>query len=176
MTTGLGGAMPCNMPWAAPVQPMRVGSLPLVVNPPLSTEGQAALVKMAQQWRCFLNTLGICHFGTTGVTPDIILKALSAATGVALSLEDSRKIALRLINLRRSFNIRHGLVPEDDTLPYRYLYEPVTDGGAKGSTVPIKPMVYEYYNIMGWDRKTGKPYKRTLAELGLEDIAKDLWD
>ena len=142
---------------------------------PLSVEGQAELVKKAQQWRCFLNTLGICHFGTIGVTRSLILKTLSAATGVTFSLEDSQEIALRLINLRRGFNIRHGLVPEDDTLPYRYLHDPVPDGGAKGSTVPIKPMVHDYYNIMGWDEETGKPYKRTLVELGLEDVAKDLW-
>ena len=122
-----------------------------------------------------MNTLGICNFGTIGVTQDMMAKVLSAATGVTFSLEDSQEIALRLINLRRGFSIRHGLVPEDDTLPYRYLYEPVPDGGAKGSTVPIKPMVDEYYDIMGWDRKTGKPYKRTLVELGLDDVAKDLW-
>jgi len=145
-------------------------------QPPFSMGAQPALVKTAQQWRCFLNTLGVCHFGAIGVKRDLIPKTLSAATGIAFSLEDSQEIALRLINLRRGFSIRRGLVPEDDTLPYRYVHEPVPDGPAKGSTVPIKPMVYEYYNLMGWDRKTGKPYRRTLVELGLEDVAKDLWD
>ena len=152
------------------------GGAPFRAQPRGSTEGKAALTKDAQERRCFLNTLGICHFGTMGVSQDIILKTLSAATGVTFSSEDSQQIALRLINLRRGFNIRHGLAPEDDTLPYRFLHEPVPDGGAKGSTVPIKPMVDDYYNIMGWDSKTGKPSKRTLVELGLEDVAKDLWE
>ena len=140
-----------------------------------TVEGQAERVKGAQQWRCFLNTLGICHFGTGGVERSLVPETLSAATGVDFSLEDGEKTALRLMNLRRGFGIRHGLVPEDDTLPYRYLHDPVPDGAAKGSTVPIEPMVQDYYNIMGWDMKTGKPYKETLVKLGLEDVAGDLW-
>jgi aldehyde:ferredoxin oxidoreductase len=30
-------------------------------------------------------------------------------------------------------------------------------------------MVYDYYKLMGWDLKMGKPYRRTLTDLGLED-------
>jgi aldehyde:ferredoxin oxidoreductase len=37
-------------------------------------------------------------------------------------------------------------------------------------------MVYDYYRLMGWDAKTGKPLRRTLSDLGLEDVAADLWD
>jgi aldehyde:ferredoxin oxidoreductase len=36
-------------------------------------------------------------------------------------------------------------------------------------------MVYDYYKLMGWDPKTGKPFRRTLFELGLDDVATDLW-
>jgi len=35
-------------------------------------------------------------------------------------------------------------------------------------------MLNDYYNLMGWDSKTGKPFKRTLVESGLEDVAKAL--
>jgi aldehyde:ferredoxin oxidoreductase len=31
-----------------------------------------------------------------------------------------------------------------------------------------------YYAAMGWNLKTGKPYRRTLADLGLGELAKDL--
>jgi aldehyde:ferredoxin oxidoreductase len=31
-------------------------------------------------------------------------------------------------------------------------------------------MLSNYYSLMGWDRKTGKPLPETLKELGLEDI------
>lgn len=143
--------------------------------PRFSTEGKAAAVKAGQEFRCFINTLGICGFGAVGVPLEKIAETVSAATGLKLDKEKASKIAMRLVNLRRAFNIKHGLVPEDDTLPQRYTLEPPPDGGAKGSVVPIRPMVYDYYELMGWDMKTGKPYRRTLIDLGLEDIVKDLW-
>jgi aldehyde:ferredoxin oxidoreductase len=37
-------------------------------------------------------------------------------------------------------------------------------------------MLSAYYEARGWDLETGKPGREKLAELGLEDIAKDLWD
>ncbi len=145
------------------------------VMPRFSTRGKAAAVKSGQEIRCFINTLGICVFGTVGVSFGKIVETTSAGTGLRLDEAGARKTALRLINLRRAFNMRHGLVPEDDTLPDRYTRQPLSDGGAKGSVVPIKPMVYDYYKLMGWDPKTGKPFRRTLSELGLDDVAADLW-
>lgn len=145
------------------------------VLPRFSIEGKANAVKAGQEWRCFINTLGICSFGTMGVSQTLLTETIAAATGLDIDVRRAAMIGRRLVNLRRAFNIRHGLKPEDDTLPYRYQFDPPADGGAKGSSVPIKPMVHDYYNLMGWDLKTGKPYRRTLEELGLEDVAEDLW-
>ncbi len=33
-------------------------------------------------------------------------------------------------------------------------------------------MVENYYRLMGWDPKTGKPLPETLKQLGLEEISK----
>ena len=33
----------------------------------------------------------------------------------------------------------------------------------------------EYLTAMEWDLKTAKPSKKKLKELGLEDVAKELW-
>jgi aldehyde:ferredoxin oxidoreductase len=35
-------------------------------------------------------------------------------------------------------------------------------------------MVENYYRLMGWDPKTGKPTPETLEKLGLKEISKDL--
>ena len=35
-------------------------------------------------------------------------------------------------------------------------------------------MLDEYYRLRGWDRN-GVPTREKLKELGLEDVAKDLW-
>jgi aldehyde:ferredoxin oxidoreductase len=34
--------------------------------------------------------------------------------------------------------------------------------------------VENYYGLMGWDTKTGKPLPETLKKLGLGDLIKDL--
>jgi aldehyde:ferredoxin oxidoreductase len=94
--------------------------------------------------------------------------------GERFSVDEVRTISLRCFNLRRAFNIRHGLRSEDDTLPAKLL-EPLPDGPSKGSVIQTKPMVREYYERMGWDEKTGKPFIRTLRTLGLEDVISDLW-
>jgi aldehyde:ferredoxin oxidoreductase len=36
-------------------------------------------------------------------------------------------------------------------------------------------MINEYYRLMGWDEKTGKPWRSTLKRLALDEVAKDLW-
>jgi aldehyde:ferredoxin oxidoreductase len=36
-------------------------------------------------------------------------------------------------------------------------------------------LLKEYYNFRKWDWNTGKPSKEKLGELGLEDVARDLW-
>jgi aldehyde:ferredoxin oxidoreductase len=119
--------------------------------------------------------MGICAFGTYGISPGLMAETLSAATGLNYTEGDLTKVEMIGVNLRRIFSIRHGLLPSDDTLPHRYTDDPPPDGGAKGSRVPIKTMVRDYYNVMGWDPKTAKPYRRTLVALGLEKEADDLW-
>jgi aldehyde:ferredoxin oxidoreductase len=140
----------------------------------MSIEGKANAVIEGQKTRFFYNNIGVCWFGTVGVPLELLVQALNAAVGEKYSIDEIKKISLRCANLRRAFNLRHGLTPEDDTLSARLL-EPPCDGPSKGSVVQIKPMVKEYYQRMGWDEKTGKPLIKTLKELGLEDLISDLW-
>jgi len=140
----------------------------------MSTKGKAEAVIEGQKTRFFYNNVGLCWFGTTGVPLDLIVQALNAAVGENFSIDEIKKISLRCANLRRAFNIRHGLTPEDDTLS-PHLLEPPPDGPSEGSRIQIRPMVREYYQKMGWDEKTGKPSVKTLQILGLEDLISDLW-
>lgn len=140
----------------------------------MSIDGKANAVIEGQKIRCFFNNIGVCWFGTTGISLDLIVQALNAACGEKFSFDEIKKISLRCINIRRAFNIRHGLCPEDDALSLRLL-EPPPDGPSQGSIINIKPMVREYYQRMGWDEKTGKPLIKTLKALELEDVISDLW-
>jgi aldehyde:ferredoxin oxidoreductase len=105
-----------------------------------------------------------------------ILEMFEAVTGRRISLEEALSVGERILNLQRCFNIRHGLTPEHDDVSERLLSSPV-GGPAKGiSSRPyLKGMVEEYYRLMGWDAKTGKPLRGTLRRLGLEKEIADMW-
>ena len=80
----------------------------------------------------------------------------------------------RLYNLERCFNIREGFSRKDDTLPKRFLTEPLR-GGVRDGEVVRKPdaILDQYYDVRGWDRN-GIPTKETLARLGLEELDRDI--
>jgi len=51
--------------------------------------------------------------------------------------------------------------------------EPQTAG--KSIAPYLEGMVREYYEELGWDRKTGKPLRSTLLKLGLEEYLPLVW-
>jgi aldehyde:ferredoxin oxidoreductase len=72
----------------------------------------------------------------------------------------------RVNNLVRLFNLREGLIKGDDTLPKRFLTEPLKDGPTRGRVVDLETMLKEYYFVRGWDEE-GVPKLETLKKLGL---------
>jgi len=83
-----------------------------------------------------------------------------------------------MVNLERAFNIRLGLRPADDYEVSPRIVEAPPAGKAKGRAMEpyVKGMVMEVYRLMGWDEKTGKPWRSTLQRLGLHDVIDDLWN
>ncbi|MBI4763867.1 MAG: aldehyde ferredoxin oxidoreductase family protein [Deltaproteobacteria bacterium] len=92
------------------------------------------------------------------------------------SVTDFRTIGERVINLARVFSVREGLTGADDTLPKRLLEEPLPEGPAKGHVNNLAPLLDAYYLLRGWDKKTGKPTRGKLRELGLEEVIPLIWD
>src|SRR5450759_2713812 len=82
---------------------------------------------------------------------------LTAVTGRGWTKEELFRVGERKVNLERLFNLREGLTPADDTLPWRALHEPLPDGASEGRVVDLEPMLKEYYEARNWDRKTGHP-------------------
>lgn len=123
---------------------------------------------------------GICWFVTWGLEDVLRLTsaAISAATGWDYSREELLEVGERVMQLERVFNLRHGLTPEDDWKVPKRIVEAPTDGRAKGLSIEpyLKGMVEEYYRLMGWDPKSGKPWRQTLSRFGLAGEAKDLWE
>ena len=76
---------------------------------------------------------------------------LNAGTGIDYSPKKLQKMMGDSVNLQRKLNERFGVTREDDTLPDRFVKEPLSRGPTKGSVVDIEKMVEEYYRLHGWE-------------------------
>jgi aldehyde:ferredoxin oxidoreductase len=146
--------------------------LPAVTDP-FSPEEVSTLNAKFNGIRMFDDCLGTCRLAST--SPKLQLECLNAVTGWNLSMEDAFTIGCRVINQLRVFNFRHGLKKENERPSKRYGSVPV-DGPAMGKNIMEKWdwMVANYYTLMGWNPKTGKPLPETLEKLGLEELKRDL--
>jgi aldehyde:ferredoxin oxidoreductase len=143
---------------------------------PRTIQGKAEVTRIEMNKHVMMDSFGYCLFAILGVPIPLLMQTASAAIGWEIDVEDANTFADRVTNLMRAFNVRHGLTPIDDRLPERMVKEPRTEGPAAGVVVNLEPMLEEYYDLMKWDRKSGRPLKRELERLGLEDVARELWD
>ncbi|UCF92514.1 MAG: hypothetical protein JSW39_30340 [Desulfobacterales bacterium] len=122
---------------------------------------------------------GTCGFMTwnIGGSTEIVREAINAVTGWDMTTEELVDVGERMMQLERAFNIRQGLTPEDDSNLSPRLLEAPKDGVAAGKSIKpyLQGMLDEYYRLMGWDKKTGKPWRSTLKRFGLDYVADDIW-
>jgi aldehyde:ferredoxin oxidoreductase len=109
--------------------------------------------------------------------PTYLSKLFSACTGWETTPQDMMIWGEKLFTLFKSYTVREGLTRKDDSWPDRFFSEPLPEGPAKGAVLSrdeIARLLDEYYELRGWDKESGLPTKRKLAELGLGDVADDL--
>jgi aldehyde:ferredoxin oxidoreductase len=127
-------------------------------------------VATTQNRMAWLNSTGLCTHDAYFYYYPELPKVLKAVTGIDRSEEDLQEIGERIYTLTRLFNLREGFTRKDDTLPWRFLHEPIPDGPYKGSRIipeHFTTMLDHYYEAKGWDRMTGAPAAATLERLGL---------
>jgi aldehyde:ferredoxin oxidoreductase len=134
---------------------------------------KAANVARHQDWRTLFNAIVMCIFAN--VDPQMQVDLLNAACGLDWTLDDMMKCGERGWNIKRAINNRMGLTRANDKLPKAFL-RPYKEGGAEEFIPDITAMLAAYYEARGWDRESGKPSKEKLMELGLDDVARDLWE
>ncbi|UCB45371.1 MAG: aldehyde ferredoxin oxidoreductase family protein [Spirochaetota bacterium] len=134
-------------------------------------KGKGALVKLLQDGLVVPDVVGICKFY---MYADLHLshyaKMLSAITGWDIDGHELMNIGERAINLQRLFNVREGISREDDQIHERMKKKPDFGFYKDEDRCVIKDfdaMLDEYYDARGWDKKTGRPTKEKLSELGL---------
>lgn len=136
------------------------------------TEGKGRAVAYLEDMHAYGDALGVCRFMTRGEIgfPEVLAPLYQTATGIPISTEQLLNVGERITNLERLSNLRDGITPADDTLPGRYLKEPVPDGPAKGRICDLQPMLDEYYQARDWDMVSGYPSQAKLEQLGLEHL------
>lgn len=146
----------------------------------LEYKGKGKVVKFYEERSALADCLNVCKNTITNmeILPfEQAADILTALTGIHFTDEGLKKSAERVVNLERAYIVRCGMGRADDTLPERFLYEPLPKecGPSAGSVVELEPMLDEYYCSRGWDLKTGAPTKEKLLELDLEEIIVDLY-
>ena len=101
---------------------------------------------------------------------------MNAVTGWDYSIDEVLKMGERIANMRHVMNLREGINPLEWPVHPRIIGKPAQEAGPlAGVTADIDAQNYWNLGALDWDRVTTKPSKKKLEELGLEDVAKDLW-
>ena len=142
--------------------------VPVKLDPHDVSEEKAKWVKIFQDLTAVIDSAGLCLFTSFALGADDYAEMLNAATGFDYTTDEWLKAGERVWNIERIFNLKAGLVPEkDDTLPKRFLEEPMPEGPNKGHVVKLHEILPKYYKLRGWDEK-GYPTEEKLKELGLD--------
>lgn len=123
--------------------------------------------KQVSNWTWLGNTISVCAF--IPWTREQIVDVVKAITGWQTNVLELMNAGERGVTMARIFNMREGFTRADDSLPMRM-------GKAHVSkTINEKPVTEEelqaavttFYQMMGWDAKTGKPTSARLYELDI---------
>jgi aldehyde:ferredoxin oxidoreductase len=168
------------------------------VQPPLSPEAAKAILGTDEEvdptsYRKAVSTvyyqnlctvidaMEICKFVSGWATEEISFKEagdlFSAVTGIDMDADAMILVGERINTLERAFAVREGMTREDDHLSGKIATEPVQTGPHKGERIDPKKfekMLDGYYDLRGWDKKTGIPTRAKLEKVGLPDVIDDL--
>ncbi|MBX3437991.1 MAG: aldehyde ferredoxin oxidoreductase family protein, partial [Planctomycetaceae bacterium] len=103
----------------------RLHAVPDDIHWAITTENEAAV----------MDSLILCKF-LRGVFDDrmaAMAHMLQLITGWDVTGGELHQTASRIVNARKSYNIRQGWTPQEDTLPRRFLVETVKDGASAGA-------------------------------------------
>ena len=143
---------------------------PYKMDPHDISDDKIKMLILFQDLTAIIDAAGLCVFTTFGLGADDYRDMLNAALGWDFTTEDYLKIGERIWNAERIFNLKAGLDPaRDDTLPKRFLEEPMPEGPNKGHVVRLKEMLPRYYQLRGWTEDGRVPPEKA-EELGIAEF------
>lgn len=136
------------------------------------TYGKGIMTAKMQDYMEMFEALKLCKFLNWAPIPNI-LEWIHLITDLEMDFTEYMTIGERISNLKRMYNIRHGITRKDDKLPERILTQKRGTGGAADNVPDLNTMLDEYYSFRDWD-KNGVPRKEKLKRLNLEKLVDDL--
>ena len=130
-------------------------------------EEMAIISALVQDYRAIYNSMIICNL--TSLLPEIMIDMINAGTGLNFDISEFKKLGERIYMIKRLFNLKMGITPEDDRLP-RILLNPVKEGGSAGNSPTFDRLKELYYKYRTFDLKTGYPNQEKLKYLGLSKL------
>jgi aldehyde:ferredoxin oxidoreductase len=123
------------------------------------------------------NAAGLCtHINTVTDGVKFSTDFLAAVTGWERSQKEILKCGERIGNMRHVFTLREGDNPLKRPVHGRIIGRPPQETGPlAGVSTDHEAQVYWNLGALDWDRVTAKPSRQKLLELGLNDVADELW-
>lgn len=116
-----------------------------------SVEGKADVVLDFEDRHTVYDTLILCRFYRDMIGWDDLPVIIRGLTGLELDKAGLQALSARIADTIRQYNLREGMVPADDTLPRRFLQEPLQPSSETLSEAELQRMVTEYYARRGWE-------------------------
>jgi aldehyde:ferredoxin oxidoreductase len=86
----------------------------------------------------------------------VISAGVGSVTGLEASEKTLKEKALDVATLIRRFNIREGMVPQDDRRP-KFFHQPLEDNGQVITEAEMEILLKDYYRLHGWDANGVSP-------------------
>ena len=131
-----------------------------------SIQGKAKWVKASQDLSAVIDSVGLCLFSSFALGLSDYKKLVNSITGFEYADQELLSCGERVWNNERLHNLRIGYTKADDTLPKRFLKEPIPAGPSKGQIHRLEELLPEYYTVRGWDQE-GVPNSERLSALGM---------
>jgi aldehyde:ferredoxin oxidoreductase len=128
---------------------------------------------LTQQFYSLVDSVSVCQFvyGPSWQLygPDHLVEALTAVTGWDVTVDELVEVGARKLTMMRLFNAREGLGRNADTLPKK-MFKGLDGGPSDGYKVGKEEFAHaldRYYELAGWDVKSGMPTQESLDRMGL---------
>ncbi|MFC1873801.1 aldehyde ferredoxin oxidoreductase C-terminal domain-containing protein [Chloroflexota bacterium] len=149
---------------------------------PRTTAGKSALVRQNETRTAMADLSGVCtratDFAQMPVDTKTIANFLTLGLGKTVSIDEVDRAGLRMQYLERAFAANLGITRDDDQVSEGYYHRPKpTVKGYKELGVnkaELEKMKDDYYQLMGFDVKTGMPSREGLEKLDMTDVADKL--